>query len=84
MLVPVGKLLERPRRTLTDWSTGFVDAKVREPGSRHNGVGILQLVSLARLLQREGYAFWNLGHPFNEKKGSVSPPVSVIVSFTIQ
>eukprot|EP00287_Rhodomonas_sp_CCMP768_P025640 CAMPEP_0202842920 /NCGR_PEP_ID=MMETSP1389-20130828/62763_1 /ASSEMBLY_ACC=CAM_ASM_000865 /TAXON_ID=302021 /ORGANISM="Rhodomonas sp., Strain CCMP768" /LENGTH=62 /DNA_ID=CAMNT_0049519979 /DNA_START=1 /DNA_END=185 /DNA_ORIENTATION=- len=51
--------------------TGFVSPKVREPNSKHTGAGILQLVSLGKLLQRHGYAFWNLGHPFNVAEKSM-------------
>ena len=43
--------------------TGFSSRK-RE----HRNRGSLQLVLLARYLRNEGYAFWNLGHPFMEYK----------------
>lgn len=35
---------------------------------RWNGLGIVQLHLLARELERAGYAFWNLGHPYMEYK----------------
>ncbi len=44
--------------------TGFVDRSVA--GSA--GLGTLQLVLLAQELERNGYAFWNLGHPSMEYK----------------
>lgn len=34
----------------------------------HNNCGTLQLVLLAQYLQKEGYDFWNLGHPHMEYK----------------
>lgn len=39
--------------------TGFLDR--RDP--RHRNLGKVQLASLGSLLERNGYAFWNLGHP---------------------
>jgi len=35
---------------------------------RYSNYGTLQLVLLAQHLQREGFAFWNLGHPYMEYK----------------
>ena len=46
--------------------TGFSSRK-RE----HRNRGTLQLVLLARLLEKRGYAFWNLGHPYMEYKISL-------------
>ncbi len=43
--------------------TGF-SSRLRE----HRNRGTLQLVLLARSLQQEGFAFWNLGHPYMEYK----------------
>jgi len=34
----------------------------------YNNFGTLQLVLLAKYLQKEGYTFWNLGHPHMEYK----------------
>ena len=34
----------------------------------YNNYGTLQLVLLGKYLQKEGYAFWNLGHPHMEYK----------------
>jgi hypothetical protein len=39
--------------------TGFLDR--RDP--RHRNLGKVQLAALGALLERRGYAFWNLGHP---------------------
>jgi hypothetical protein len=50
-------------RTWTSLS-GFLDR--REPAWNH--LGTLQLVALAGLLLRRGYAFWNLGHPYMQYK----------------
>ena len=33
-----------------------------------NTMGTVQLLTLARLLQKNGYEFWNLGHPHMEYK----------------
>jgi len=49
-------------RTYTSLS-GFC-SKVK----RYSNYGTLQLVLLAQYLQREGFAFWNLGHPYMEYK----------------
>lgn len=39
--------------------TGFLDR--RDP--RHRNLGKVQLAALGVVLERNGYAFWNLGHP---------------------
>jgi len=35
---------------------------------RYSGFGTLQLVLLAKHLEKKDFAFWNLGHPFMEYK----------------
>ncbi len=52
--------------------TGFIDRSIGI-----SGCGTLQMVLLARRLQEEGYAFWNLGHANMEYKnrlGAVNLP----------
>jgi len=42
---------------------------------RYNNYGKLQLVLLAKHLEKEGFSFWNLGHPhmqYKQKLGSVT------------
>ncbi len=42
---------------------------------KYDNYGTLQLVLLAKRLQKEGYVFWNLGHPhmeYKQKLGSVT------------
>ena len=43
--------------------TGFSSRK-----KEHRDCGTLQLVLLAKKLERDGYSFWNLGHPHMEYK----------------
>ncbi|MDC7221007.1 MAG: GNAT family N-acetyltransferase [Spirochaetales bacterium] len=50
--------------------TGF-SSRERE----HRNRGTLQLVLLARYLKKEGYAFWNLGHPFMEYKTRIGAKI---------
>lgn len=44
--------------------TGFCD----KSNKKHNNMGKLQLVLLAKTLQYHGYHFWNLGHPYMDYK----------------
>ena len=53
-----GEIGYRIGRTYTS-ITGFLDRS----SSIHNHAGKLQMHLLARHLQEQGYAFWNLGHP---------------------
>lgn len=46
--------------------SGFTE---REKGPK--GCGILQMVLLARLLEKQGFVFWNLGHPNMEYKNRI-------------
>ena len=51
--------------------TGFFDR------ARYGNYGKIQLIALAALLERSGYAFWNMGHPYMPYKfdlGAVEHP----------
>lgn len=61
-LMIAGELGYRIGTTYTSLS-GFTD-KEKGPG----GCGTLQMLLLARLLEEQGMAFWNLGHPYMEYK----------------
>ena len=57
-----GELGYRIGRTYTSLG-GFTTRQ-----KRYNHFGTLQLVLLARHLESQGYAFWNLGHPYMQYK----------------
>lgn len=50
--------------------TGFY-SKEKE----YNNYGKLQLVLLAKLLEKNGFSFWNLGHPYMDYKNSLGAKI---------
>jgi Leu/Phe-tRNA-protein transferase len=50
--------------------TGFFDKR-----KEYNNYGKLQLVLLAKYLEKNSYTFWNLGHPYMEYKTSLGAKI---------
>eukprot|EP01127_Copromyxa_protea_P006860 TRINITY_DN16808_c0_g1_i1.p1 TRINITY_DN16808_c0_g1~~TRINITY_DN16808_c0_g1_i1.p1 ORF type:complete len:398 (+),score=64.00 TRINITY_DN16808_c0_g1_i1:60-1196(+) len=49
--------------------TGFFDTEKVSPESKqlkYTSAGKVQLIALGKLLEENGYHFWNLGHPYKE------------------
>jgi Leu/Phe-tRNA-protein transferase len=57
--------------------SGFLDRSTRMT----DNLGTVQLLSLARLLERSGYAFWNLGQPFMQYKIDLGAKVTPRLTF---
>jgi Leu/Phe-tRNA-protein transferase len=51
---------------------------------QHKNRGTLQLVLLARFLEKEGYAFWNLGHPYMKYKTDLGAQILPRKDFLIK
>ncbi|MDC7222499.1 MAG: GNAT family N-acetyltransferase [Spirochaetales bacterium] len=62
----IGYTIGRSYTSLTGYSSRL---------KQHRNRGTLQLVLLARHLEKEGYAFWNLGHPYMNYKTALGAEI---------
>ncbi|MGE9296011.1 MAG: hypothetical protein ACQKBV_06980 [Puniceicoccales bacterium] len=57
--------------------TGFLDRSAPE----HNHLGKVQLAALGKLLERSGYAFWNLGQTYQKYKFDLGAKATPRIAF---
>ena len=64
------------------WEVGYIIAKTytslsgfSSKDKKYNNYGTLQLVELSKYLEKNNFAFWNLGHPHMEYKKNLGAKV---------
>ena len=69
------EIWDRNSNTLIAWEIGYKISSTYTSltgfclkDKKYNNYGKLQLVLLAKYLQKNNYSFWNLGHPYMQYK----------------